>query len=146
MTSLSSRLGVTRQIFSCRPRTPEAICQFQLASRVRRALVTRSNASNGGCWPCVRVWARARGRSLTGRMIDATFRLRQIVHINLAGQKAFKHSGIHELTRLSAFITGGRIAISNHWTHTHTHRSTRMHEQPQKNMSTLCKIYHQSGS
>lgn len=29
--------------FSCHPRTPEAICQFQLASRVHRTLVTRSN-------------------------------------------------------------------------------------------------------
>lgn len=91
-------------------------------------LVNQSNASNGRCWPCVRVWSRARARYLTGCMIDATFRLRQIVHINLAGQKAFKHSGIHELTRLSAFITGGRIAISNHWTH--AHRSTRTHKQP----------------
>lgn len=54
------RLRVTRQIFSCHLRTPEAICQFQLVSCVHCALVTQSNASNGRCWPCMRVWLRAR--------------------------------------------------------------------------------------
>lgn len=49
------RLRVTWQIFSCHPRTPEAICQFQLASCVHGTLVSQSNASNGRCWPCVRV-------------------------------------------------------------------------------------------
>lgn len=54
------RLRVTRQIFSCHLRTPEAICQFQLASCVHCALVTQSNVSNGRCWPRVHVWSRAR--------------------------------------------------------------------------------------
>lgn len=105
--------GVTWRIFPCHPRTPEAICQFQLASCVRRTLVAQSNSP--AVVGCTRTTARA--CSITGCMIDATLQLGQIVRINRAVKKTFKHSSIHERTRLSAFITGGRIAIRTGHTH-----------------------------
>lgn len=112
-----SLYAVSWQILSCHPRTPEAICQFQLESCVHRTLVTQSNSPVIVGHVCEGLCVC----SLTDCMIDATFRHKQIIQINLARQKAFKLSSIHELTRLSAFVTGRRIATSNHWTRTHTH-------------------------
>lgn len=66
------------------PRTPEAICQLQLVSRVHCAVVTQ----NLTCWSVY----------VCSLMIDTTFQLKQIADINQATEEAFTNWSIQELS------------------------------------------------